>query len=104
MVLFFSLTTPVGIATGIAISSVYKEDSPTALTVGGVFNSAAAGILIYMALVDIPSSRLHEPKDARQWKASVGGKYFSSSRGCLYVCFGQMGLILELTGISPYFE
>ncbi|XP_057485172.1 zinc transporter 1-like [Actinidia eriantha] len=53
MVLFFSLTTPVGIATGIAISSVYKEDSPTALTVGGVFNSAAAGILIYMALVDI---------------------------------------------------
>lgn len=53
MALFFALTTPVGIAIGIGISSVYKENSPTALIVEGVLNSASAGILIYMALVDL---------------------------------------------------
>lgn len=53
MATFFSLTTPVGIAIGIGISSVYKENSPTALIVEGCLNSASAGILIYMALVDL---------------------------------------------------
>ena len=61
MVLFFPLATPVGIATGIAISSVYK-DSPTALIVGGVFNSAAARILIYMALVNILAADFMNPR------------------------------------------
>ncbi|KAK2442521.1 zinc transporter [Trifolium repens] len=51
--LSFALTTPVGIGIGIAISSVYDENSPTALIVEGVFNAASAGILIYMALVDL---------------------------------------------------
>ncbi|KAL6610365.1 hypothetical protein ACP70R_040334 [Stipagrostis hirtigluma subsp. patula] len=53
MALFFSLTTPVGVAVGIAISSVYEETSPTALVVQGLLEAAAAGILVYMALVDI---------------------------------------------------
>ncbi|KAK6133115.1 hypothetical protein DH2020_033154 [Rehmannia glutinosa] len=53
MTLFFSLTTPVGIGVGIGISSVYKENSHSGLIVEGVFNSASAGILIYMALVDL---------------------------------------------------
>ncbi|RWR84444.1 zinc transporter 8 [Cinnamomum micranthum f. kanehirae] len=53
MSLFFSLTTPVGIALGIGIASIYSENSPTALVVEGIFNSASAGILIYMALVDL---------------------------------------------------
>ncbi|KAJ0027914.1 hypothetical protein Pint_36705 [Pistacia integerrima] len=55
MVLFFSLTTPVGIAIGIgiSISNVYKENSPPALIVEGIFNAASAGILIYMSLVDL---------------------------------------------------
>ena len=53
MSLFFSLTTPVGIALGIGIASIYRENSPTALIVEGIFNSASAGILIYMALVDL---------------------------------------------------
>ncbi|KAK1563254.1 hypothetical protein Q3G72_024866 [Acer saccharum] len=46
MVLFFSLTTPVGIGIGIGISNVYDENSPTALIVEGIFNAASAGILI----------------------------------------------------------
>lgn len=53
MALFFSLTTPVGIAIGIGITNVYDDSSPTALVVQGMLNSVAAGILIYMALVDL---------------------------------------------------
>ncbi|XP_041008534.1 zinc transporter 1-like [Juglans microcarpa x Juglans regia] len=53
MVVFYSLTTPVGIAIGIGISNVYNENSSTALIVEGIFNAASAGILIYMALVDL---------------------------------------------------
>jgi zinc transporter 1/2/3 len=53
MAVFFSLTTPIGVAIGIGISSVYDETSPTALVVQGFLEAAAAGILVYMALVDI---------------------------------------------------
>ncbi|KAL9412525.1 hypothetical protein AB3S75_046034 [Citrus x aurantiifolia] len=61
MATFFSLTTPVGIAIGIGISSVYEENSPTALIVEGIFNSASAGILIYMALVDLLAADFMNP-------------------------------------------
>ncbi|KAJ4981016.1 hypothetical protein NE237_031853 [Protea cynaroides] len=54
MALFFSLTILVGVAIGgIRITNVYSESSPTALIVGGVLDSAASGILIYMSLVDL---------------------------------------------------
>ncbi|VFQ71942.1 unnamed protein product [Cuscuta campestris] len=53
MATFFSLTTPIGIAIGFGISNIYHESSPTALIVEGILNSASAGILIYMALVDL---------------------------------------------------
>ena len=62
MALFFSLTTPVGIAIGIGISSTYDENSPTALIVEGMFNAASAGILIYMALVDLLAADFMNPK------------------------------------------
>ncbi|XP_030456045.2 zinc transporter 5-like [Syzygium oleosum] len=53
MALFFSLTTPLGIAIGIGISDTYDENSPKALIIEGVFDAASAGILVYMALVDL---------------------------------------------------
>ncbi|ERN14915.1 hypothetical protein AMTRI_Chr02g255990 [Amborella trichopoda] len=53
MVFFFSVTTPFGIALGIFLSNVYSENSPTALIVVGVLNAASAGLLNYMALVDL---------------------------------------------------
>ncbi|KAK7316520.1 hypothetical protein RJT34_00048 [Clitoria ternatea] len=53
MVLFFALTTPIGIGIGIGITNVYDDNSPTALIVEGILNAASAGILIYMALVDL---------------------------------------------------
>ncbi|KAE8660759.1 Zinc transporter 3 [Hibiscus syriacus] len=62
MAVFFSLTTPVGIAIGIGISSAYDESSPTALIVEVMLNAASAGILIYMALVDLSASDFMNPK------------------------------------------
>ncbi|RYR45139.1 hypothetical protein Ahy_A07g030997 [Arachis hypogaea] len=53
MAVFFTLTTPVGIAIGIGISNAYKENSPRALIVEGVMNATSSGILIYMSLVDL---------------------------------------------------
>ncbi|KAJ0960059.1 hypothetical protein J5N97_000174 [Dioscorea zingiberensis] len=72
MVLFFSLTTPVGIAIGIGISSVYNENSPTALIVEGILNSAAAGILIYMALVDLLAADFMNPRIQNKLKLQIG--------------------------------
>lgn len=53
MAIFFSLTTPIGIGLGVAISSGYDGGSSAALSVEGIFDAAASGILIYMALVDL---------------------------------------------------
>lgn len=72
MVLFFCLTTPVGILVGIGISSVYNEDSPTALVVEGILNSVAAGILIYMALVDLLAEDFMNPKVQSRGKLQLG--------------------------------
>ncbi|KAH6780937.1 zinc transporter 5 precursor [Perilla frutescens var. hirtella] len=72
MAIFFSLTTPVGIGIGIGISSRYDEMSSTALIVEGVFNSASAGILIYMALVDLLSADFMSPKLQSNGRLQLG--------------------------------
>ncbi|KAF8390872.1 hypothetical protein HHK36_023171 [Tetracentron sinense] len=72
MALFFSLTTPVGIAIGIGISNVYDENSPTALIVEGIFNSASAGILIYMALVDLLAADFMNPRMQKNGRLQLG--------------------------------
>eukprot|EP01018_Ginkgo_biloba_P032898 Gb_28845 [translate_table: standard] len=53
MAILFSFTTPLGIAVGMGISSMYKKNILRAMVVEGLLNSASAGILIYMALVDL---------------------------------------------------
>jgi solute carrier family 39 (zinc transporter), member 1/2/3 len=60
MSIFFSLTTPVGIAIGIASS--YNENSRTALIIEGLFDSASAGILIYMSLVVLLAQDFTNPR------------------------------------------
>lgn len=72
MALFFSLTTPVGIAIGIGISNVYTENSPTALIVEGVFNAASAGILIYMSLVDLLAADFMNTKVQTNRRLQIG--------------------------------
>ncbi|KAJ6957498.1 zinc transporter 4, chloroplastic [Populus alba] len=53
MACFFAITTPAGIGIGTAISSFYNPNSPRALAAEGILDSLSAGILVYMALVDL---------------------------------------------------
>ncbi|XP_055805650.1 fe(2+) transport protein 1-like [Solanum dulcamara] len=53
MAFFFAVTTPFGIALGIVLSTTYEENSPRALITVGLLNASSAGLLIYMALVDL---------------------------------------------------
>ncbi|KAK2634884.1 hypothetical protein Ddye_029676 [Dipteronia dyeriana] len=62
MVFFFSVTTPFGIALGIFMSNIYKENSPSALITVGLLNASSAGLLIYMALVDLLAADFMGPK------------------------------------------
>ncbi|KAL3616744.1 Fe(2+) transport protein 2 [Castilleja foliolosa] len=62
MMFFFSATTPFGIGLGIGLSKVYSENSPTALIVVGLLNACSAGLLNYMALVDLLASEFMGPK------------------------------------------
>ena len=72
MGLFFALTTPVGIVIGIAIANVYDDNSPTALIVEGIFNAASAGILIYMALVDLLAADFMNPTMQKSGRLQIG--------------------------------
>ncbi|CAL0318674.1 unnamed protein product [Lupinus luteus] len=72
MGLFFALTTPIGIGIGIGITNVYDENSPTALIVEGVFNAASAGILIYMALVDLLAADFMHPRMQQNGRLQLG--------------------------------
>ncbi|XP_072063191.1 fe(2+) transport protein 2 [Arachis hypogaea] len=62
MIFFFSVTTPFGIALGIALSKVYTETSPASLIVEGVLNAVSAGLLNYMALVELLATDFMGPK------------------------------------------
>ncbi|GAV56966.1 Zip domain-containing protein [Cephalotus follicularis] len=53
MACFFAITTPGGIGVGTAISSIYNPNSAGALIAEGILDSLSAGILVYMALVDL---------------------------------------------------
>ncbi|RZC47143.1 hypothetical protein C5167_040087 [Papaver somniferum] len=89
MCAFFALTTPAGVGIGIGITNVYSETSPTALIVQGVMNAAAAGILIYMSLVDLLAAIFMDPKlQERGWLQF--GSYVS-----LFLGAGAMSLIAK---------
>lgn len=62
MVFFFSTTTPFGIALGIGLSKVYSSTSPTSFIVEGILNAISAGLLNYMALVDLLAFDFMGPK------------------------------------------
>ena len=54
MVVFYAITTPVGIAIGIGVQSkAYNPKSVASLLVSGILDSASGGILIYVALVNL---------------------------------------------------
>ncbi|CAL9757633.1 unnamed protein product [Musa acuminata subsp. burmannicoides] len=59
---FFATTTPFGVALGIGLSNIYRDNSPTALIVVGLLNASSAGLLNYMALVDLLATDFMGPK------------------------------------------
>ncbi|KAI4343325.1 hypothetical protein MLD38_027847 [Melastoma candidum] len=59
MVMFFCLTTPVGIAVGVAMTGFHGGRAY--IIMEGVLNSASAGILICMALVDLIAADFSTP-------------------------------------------
>eukprot|EP01018_Ginkgo_biloba_P032897 Gb_28846 [translate_table: standard] len=88
MAILFSLTTPLGIAVGIGISSRYEEDSPRALVVEGILNSASAGILIYMALVDLLANDFHSNNKMKSYSTKIKLWAFTAlfmGAGCMSV-------------------
>ncbi|AQK50022.1 fe(2+) transport protein 1 [Zea mays] len=52
LVFFFSTMTLFGIALGLALTKVYRENSPTVLIVVGLLNAASAGLLVFLKLED----------------------------------------------------
>jgi zinc transporter ZupT len=59
MIVFYSLTTPVGIAIGIGIhAGTYNPKAVSSLLVTGILDSLAAGILIYVALVNLINAEM----------------------------------------------
>ncbi|KAL2942960.1 Zinc transporter 5 [Bienertia sinuspersici] len=74
MALCFTITTPLGVAIGIGLTNVYDETSPITLIGQGLLNSIAAGILIYMALVDLLAPDFMDPKIQTSTKLFFGAK------------------------------
>ncbi|PHT75645.1 Zinc transporter 3 [Capsicum annuum] len=72
MALFFSLTTPIGIAIEIGIANDYHENDQNSLIVEGIFNSASTGILIYMAIVDLLAADFMHPRMQGNGKLQLG--------------------------------
>jgi len=53
MGLMFAIVTPLGMAIGLSIRTLYSPSSPAALITTGVFDSISAGLLIYASLVEL---------------------------------------------------
>lgn len=73
---FFTLTTPGGIVIGILMSNSYKENSTNSLIVEGVLNAASAGMLIYMALVNLISPDFNNPRMQNKKMLLLGSNVF----------------------------
>ncbi|CAA7027750.1 unnamed protein product [Microthlaspi erraticum] len=71
MALFFSVTTPFGVALGLALSKTYKENSPASLITIGLLNGSASGLLIYMSLVDLLAADFMGQKMQRNIKLQL---------------------------------
>ena|SRR5438552_13800531 len=49
----FAVVTPVGMATGLSIRTLYSPTSVASLVTTGLFDSISAGLLIYASLVEL---------------------------------------------------
>nr|QEJ80493.1 NoZIP3 [Nasturtium officinale] len=81
MAFFFAVTTPFGIILGMLLSSIYRDNSPTALITVGLLNACSAGLLIYMALVDLLAAEFMGPKLQGSIKLQIKC-FFAALLGC----------------------
>lgn len=88
MVIFYTLTTPLGIAIGIGINSSFNPNSTASLVAQGILDSISAGILMYDALVNVIVPHFKSPKFIKEpeWKQLL--QFF-----CLYLGTAIMCLI-----------
>jgi hypothetical protein len=54
MVLMYAVTTPIGIAVGIAVSTTFVPDSVAAMAVQGALNGVSGGMLLYISMCAPP--------------------------------------------------
>ncbi|KAJ3167978.1 high-affinity Zn(2+) transporter zrt1 [Geranomyces variabilis] len=87
--LLYPLTTPIGIAIGIAVRDTYDENSQTAILVQGILDSLSAGILIYNAYCELISKEINQ---SGQFRGLPRGTKVASML-CLYTGAGVMALI-----------
>lgn len=64
----YSLTTPVGIAIGVAVRETYNGNSTAALLTEGILDSISTGILIYVVLVELINPMFTQSKWLRAQK------------------------------------
>nr|GLL29054.1 hypothetical protein CRG98_032463 [Ipomoea trifida] len=78
---------------GIGLSNTYRENSPHALITVGLLNAASAGLLIYMALVDLLAPDFMGLKLQRSIKLQMYclAAVFLGAAG-MSIYFGQVGL------------
>ncbi|RMZ52182.1 hypothetical protein APUTEX25_001572 [Auxenochlorella protothecoides] len=87
--LIYSLTTPIGVAIGIGIRQTYNGNDATTLLVQGIFDAVSAGILIYVALVQLITPQFTHNKWLTQQSLPVKLLSFAA----LYGGFAVMAVI-----------
>ncbi|RKO89648.1 ZIP zinc transporter-domain-containing protein, partial [Blyttiomyces helicus] len=73
MGLMYPMTTPVGIAIGVAIRNTYNPNSQTALVVQGIMDSLAAGILMYNAYAELMALEVNNSLKLRNMSGGEEG-------------------------------
>ncbi|KAL1895317.1 hypothetical protein Cpir12675_003274 [Ceratocystis pirilliformis] len=75
MIIIYGLTTPIGIAIGIAIHALYEPESPTGLIVVGIANAISGGLLAFTSLCEIvPNDFL----SAKSWETHGADSRYAS--------------------------
>ena len=72
--ILYGFTTPIGIAVGLGVRTLYNPGSTTASIVSGTLDSLSSGILVYTGLVEVRYYPIH--RDSKKLMASL--KTFSS--------------------------
>ncbi|KIY66849.1 ZIP-like iron-zinc transporter [Cylindrobasidium torrendii FP15055 ss-10] len=87
--IMYGLTTPVGVAVGLAVRTTYNPESATASIVSGVLDSFSAGILIYTGMVELLAHEFLFNKE--MMKGSTGQLCYAI--GCMMLGCALMALI-----------